>query len=179
MGLLCPPVPAAPTEPGLNLVPGSCLPPQSRETPGGKDTCAATSHVPRAASGPPTAGPRSEAVGVLEHPPGSPPPHALCGFHGNEHKSPSASQRSLVCFVRITLETMSQAPAPQIPNSAQRTPQPDQMDGSRTGGGTLLLWTRPRGHRRGAGPRHLPAPSPLGASLPLPVEWGCVPRQNG
>lgn len=154
-------------EPGLSPGPGSCLPLQPRETPGGRDTCPPTSHLPPAASRPPTAGPRSEAVGVFPRLPGSPPPHALYGFYGNEHKSPSPSQRSLVCFARITLETMSQAPAPQVPHSAQHTPRPDQTDRPRAGSAHS---SSPRpDHQQGAEPCHLPDPSPLRASLPLSV----------
>lgn len=63
----------------------------------------------------------------------SPPPHALCGFHGNEYKSPSPSQRSLVCFACITLETKSQAQGAPIP---PLNPAPtNQMDSPRDGWG--------------------------------------------
>lgn len=63
-----------------------------------------------------------------------PSPHALCGFHGNEHKSPSPSQRSLVCFARsIALETKSQSWAPKYPG--QPSPLPNLIRSTGPGWG--------------------------------------------
>lgn len=94
----------------------------------GRDPCPAAPHLPPVASRPPTTGPglrlgawgRGSYIYKGELSARLPSPHALCGFHGNEHKSPSPSQRSLVCFAHsIALENKSQTQAPQIPGSAQ------------------------------------------------------------